>query len=249
MRRTSSPLQLETWSLAAWPAIEQIEYDGWILRFADGHTKRANSVNPLHRSTISVDEKISFCEAAYAQRGLPTVFRLTPFSEPSTLDAALATRGYERIDRTLVMMKSLDGSSDLGSHSAIRRVDLATWLNAFETFGLLSPESMSIRRRIIGKIPSETIPMMTGSADFPTGVNLGVRDGPAIGLFALFVAERVRRNGLGHALVNETLRIASEGGATLAYLQVEETNLPARRLYETLGFTEAYPYWYRVRDR
>ena len=249
MKRTASLLQLEAWALAAWPALEQSEYDGWVLRFAEGHTKRANSVNPLYPTTIGVEEKIAVCEEAYAERGLPTIFRLTPFCEPSNLDDVLAERGYERVDRTLVMTRSLDAPDvppDLGAHNAVRCVDLATWLDAFETLDLLPPESISTRCRIVGRIPSETIPTMADPADSPLGMNLGVRDGRAVGLFALFVAERARRTGLGRALVTETLRIAADRGATLAYLQVEEENGAARRLFDELGFQPIYPYWYRI---
>jgi ribosomal protein S18 acetylase RimI-like enzyme len=34
-------------------------------------------------------------------------------------------------------------------------------------------------------------------------------------------------------------------GARLAYLQVEASNAPARRVYERLGFADAYAYHYR----
>jgi GNAT superfamily N-acetyltransferase len=39
---------------------------------------------------------------------------------------------------------------------------------------------------------------------------------------------------------------AQENGARHAYLGVVELNSPARRLYDKLGFREAYRYWYRV---
>jgi len=37
-------------ALTTWPALQQRLYDGWVVRFARGHTRRANSVNPLYPS-------------------------------------------------------------------------------------------------------------------------------------------------------------------------------------------------------
>ena len=39
-----NPVKIELASYASWVAFEQLNYRGWILRFADGETKRANSV-------------------------------------------------------------------------------------------------------------------------------------------------------------------------------------------------------------
>lgn len=244
MKPPVNPVRLEELGLSAWPALEETRYEGWILRFADGHTKRANSVNPLYPSTIDVEEKIAACERAHEEHGLPAIFRLTPFSEPATLDQALDARDYSMIDRTLVMTRSIANFSAPPSDFSIRPVDAETWLDTFERFDLLSPVDMKTRRRMIGHIPSTVV---AGPTDRPAGINLGVHDGAAVGLFALFVTEERRLQGLGRALVEETLTIAAALGATLAYLQVEELNLPARALYERLGFTEAYPYWHRVR--
>ncbi|MEA3309760.1 MAG: hypothetical protein U9Q70_09655 [Chloroflexota bacterium] len=77
--------RIEEVSLNSWPALQQILFDGWVLRFSEGYTKRANSVNPLFASSLDVEVKIDTCERLYAERGLPTVFRLTPFSSPAGL--------------------------------------------------------------------------------------------------------------------------------------------------------------------
>lgn len=91
---------LEETSLRAWPSVETEEYDGWILRFAEGYTKRtkrANSVNPLYGSAIDLFEKIAYCEK-YADHGLPAVFKLTLESTSQGLENVLAEQGYDRLD-------------------------------------------------------------------------------------------------------------------------------------------------------
>ena len=90
---------IEELSMNAWPAMQSLHYDGWVIRCADGYTKRANSVYPLYASQIDIDKKIGFCESFYRERGLPTVFKLTRASTPANLDAFLEKRGYKETMR------------------------------------------------------------------------------------------------------------------------------------------------------
>jgi ribosomal-protein-alanine N-acetyltransferase len=59
-----------------------------------------------------------------------------------------------------------------------------------------------------------------------------------------------RRSGLGASLVREAARHAASHGASAMFLEVAETNGPARSLYETLGFIHAgtRPNYYRVEN-
>jgi ribosomal protein S18 acetylase RimI-like enzyme len=56
-------------------------------------------------------------------------------------------------------------------------------------------------------------------------------------LAELYVVPDRRRQGLGRALMDEALRAARERGADSMDIGVDEPDQAARRLYETLGFT------------
>jgi GNAT superfamily N-acetyltransferase len=88
--------------LNQWQPLQTMLYDGWVLRFANGYTKRANSVNPIYYSQEDIYEKIRHCERIYAAHRLKTIFKITPFIQPTNLDDILENEGYSIIDPTSV---------------------------------------------------------------------------------------------------------------------------------------------------
>lgn len=60
------------------PALEQQIVDGWICNFAEGYSRRANSVLAFDWRKSS-EESIKTCESLYAKAGLPCIFKM-PFS-------------------------------------------------------------------------------------------------------------------------------------------------------------------------
>ncbi len=107
-RDLASIRALEELSLNAWPALRTTHDDGWVLRFADGYTRRTSSVNPLYPSTEDTREKIHRCERIYLARGQDVVFKITPAAQPADLDATLAAEGYTRQALTSVQTLHLD---------------------------------------------------------------------------------------------------------------------------------------------
>jgi hypothetical protein len=238
--------QIEEAGMNAWPAHQRVLYDGWLLRFADGYTKRANSVNPVYKTTLNVDQKIDHCEAIYRQMGLPPVFRLTPLAQ-AELDPALAGRGYRKIHPTRVLTMALaDWKSPASPETNIRELPLAQWMGVFsEISGSLvekQPAHAEILRNIIN-------PYISAALDI-TGVwvacGFGVLERDWLGLFDIVTHPDHRRQGLATQLIAEMLRWSRSQGARKSYLQVMENNAPALALYAKLGYRDAYGYWYRV---
>ena len=186
--------RLERIMFRARPSFETIEYDGWILRFADGYTKRANSVNPHFGSTLPLSTKIVRCEVLYERRGLPTIFRLTPFSQPADLDRALADAGYDVLDRSLVMASSLDRVPDLETGEVLR-VSSDAWFAAFDQLRRVDPVERATHRRIVESAQGTHCFVLIKRDGGPIACGLGVLVVDAIGLFDLLTAEPDRRRG------------------------------------------------------
>lgn len=76
---------------------------------------------------------------------------------------------------------------------------------------------------------------------------LGVLENNYLGLFFIVTAKKQRRRGHANQLISAILNWGKSKGATQAYIQVETNNLKAINLYNTLGFTEVYQYYYRTK--
>ena len=237
--------RLEELSLNSSTPPGQRLYDGWLLRFSPGRAKRARSVNALYPSRLPLDGKIAHCERAYAAAGLPAIFRITPFSEPAGLDAALAGRGYGRFDTTAVESARLPGPGPGGRGMPLA---LDAWV---EALGGLCDSPPAHRRGHLARLaglglPLRPVAIIEDGAVVATG--LAVLEDDWAGLFDIATAPSHRGRGLGAEIVATLLATAWELGARQAYLQVSEDNAPARRLYRRFGFEERYAYWYRARE-
>lgn len=221
----------------------QLLYDGWLVRLLPGKAKRARSVNAIYPSTRPLVEKIRHCEALYAARGLPAIFRITPFSQPGTLDAELERLGYPRFDTTAVEAASLPAAGDDG-HGCVP-LPLPDWVDAVGALrGSDAPARQGHLARLQGTpLALRPLALLDAGRVVATGLTI-VEDGWA-GLFDIVTDAAQRRQGHGERIVRGLLDAARRLGATQAYLQVSTDNAPARRIYARHGFREQYRYWYR----
>ena len=244
---TINPKRIEEISLNAWPALQQELYDGWILRFSKGYTKRANSVNPLYPSTLDLEEKVAYCEKFYTDRRLKPVFKLTPFCSPPNLDQFLEQRGYRVLDQTLVMVLDLEGIDiQTGPESGILSKGIDEWMEIFYQVNTPSSANQEVHKEILEAISTERYLVAIQQDGAHTACGLGVLEGEYVGLFDLVTNPEERRKGYGTQILLAILDWARHLGARYSYLQVVKQNFPARKLYKKIGFKELYQYWYRV---
>jgi GNAT superfamily N-acetyltransferase len=189
-------------------------------------------------------------EEFYDTRRLPTRYQLSPVATPPGLDELLAERGYEteaRVDvQTAPLGDVLRGTS--GSSSAARLTAepddrwLALWTELFKR-----GDPAITKERLLDRIaPPAGFVLLEREGD-PVAVGYGVVERGWLGIFSMGTVAQARRRGLATHVLHELARWASGLAATECYLQVEEGNEPAHRLYERAGFRTLYSYHYRTR--
>ena len=238
---------LEELSLNAQPALQTEYYDGWVVRFANGYTKRANSVNPLYQSSVDIEKKIAYCEALYGVRKQPTVYKMTPQVCPADLDQVLAQHGYREEPGASLQVLRLD-TLDRPNEG---RVTLSAnpneaWLEAYFRLNNVQERYMPVMRHMITHIAPQKCLATIFHEGRVAAVGLGVLEQGYLGIYDIVTESSLRHRGYGHQLMLYLLNWGKANGAKGAYLQVM-INTPAMYLYEKLGFAELYRYWYRVK--
>ncbi|PSL01838.1 ribosomal protein S18 acetylase RimI-like enzyme [Haloactinopolyspora alba] len=251
---------LEAAAAAGWQALETEWMGGWLLRAADGFTRRANSCLPLDDPGLPLADAVDAVERWYRRRGLVPAFQV-PQPLGGVLDPLLDTRGWDRVTEPVLVM-----TADLDDVAAAARADLppvriddepdAEWLAGYHYRG--------------GDLPDHAVAVLThadtvafasvdddggnGDGDGVAGRRLAIARGavtesPAgrrwLGLAAVEVVPEARRRGLGSHIVAGLATWAAGHGARQAYLQVTESNSGAQATYRGVGFAEHHAYHYR----
>jgi len=223
----------------------QLVYDGWLLRLLKGKAKRARSVNPVYPSKAEIATKIAYCERLYRAAGVPAIFRITPFTEPASLDADLERRGYGRFEPTAVEAAAIDPAR-ADAHGA-EPMALAAWVDAVGAMRGSPPEHRAAHLARLEGMPLQLRPVAVREEGRIVATGLTIVEDDCAGLFDIVTDDSARRRGHARSVVGGLLAAAWALGARHAYLQVKVDNEPARRLYRQFGFEERYTYWYRGR--
>lgn len=242
--------RVEDAALNASAPVEQRWIDGWLVRTCPGKARRARSVQALAEGRLALDERIALAAAVYATAGLPMVVRITPFSRPAALDGELAGRGWVRFEPTRVMVRpALDDCGTSPLPAGVAWVELPADAYAEVVGGLRGStpgeRAAHARRIACSPVPYRGYALRRDGDGAWLCCGQFAREGALAGLYDVVTATGARGRGWGALLCRRLLALAAAQGATCAYLQVGEENRVARRLYERLGFADAYGYHYR----
>jgi len=243
---------IEELSLNSWPSLQNMFYDGWVLRFARGFTRRSNSISPLYSPGLDIDEKIRFCEGLYREKDLDCIFKLTPSVYPVDLDSILEAGGYRVEAPTSVQVLDLTGGDFTPDEEAVLRGAFSdSWLDGFcEISGIPEPHKSTLGEILLRIVPATCFASIreSGLRFSPLlACGIGVVQGSYMGLYDIVTGEQYRRRGYGRRIVMNLLNFGKSRGVKTVYLHVLASNEPAFRLYSGLGFKEIYRYWYRIK--
>ena len=234
---------LEELAANAHVALNVMQYDGWLLRFSEGHTGRANSVSVLYPSTIDLQEKIAYCEACYQGQNLPCLFKLT--DDDPEIGRLLEQRGYREVTPTDVMVLEIPDTGMPEGEVVFSDRPSEEWLSAFFAFeGLQDVKRQQTFRRMLAKILVRTCyAAVIRNGRIIACASSATERGYAM-IQNVVVDPEYRGRGTGKTICRALLCRAKRDGAQYAYLQVVKNNLPAVRLYRELGFQKKYSYRY-----
>lgn len=241
--------RIEDASLNASAPPQQRWMDGWLVRLSPGKAKRARCINAVAAGRMPLAQKLGLCAAAYREAGLPMVVRITRFTQPAGLDGQLAAMGLTLLDDTRVLvlpaLPTAPPPLPAGLHWAA--LDAAAYADTVGALRGSAPEQRlaHAQRLVSSPVPYQGFAICRDGTDEVLACGQFAREAELVGLYDVFTRDSARGQGLASLLCRHLLALAAAEGGSVGYLQVEHDNLTARRIYERLGFAEAYRYHYR----
>ncbi|OGB32496.1 MAG: GNAT family N-acetyltransferase [Burkholderiales bacterium RIFCSPLOWO2_12_FULL_61_40] len=246
--RDIETLERATLDAVAPPAVEAI--DGWLLPFDASTIGRAKSAVPLrHQHPPGADATAMLCtmEARYAAHGLPAAFRVADVPGMAAVHAALARRGYQAQQPTLVQTGATLHLRHAcrGTPAQVSNTPHTAWSGVYLAEGF-DPVDGAYRVQALSRSPHVVyasvveagLPVAAGTAAFSQG-------------WASVHGMRTVQSGRGQGLAGRVLAGLADAalarGLDRVFLQVEEGNTAALALYQRVGFATAwrYHYWRR----
>ncbi|MFY0407859.1 GNAT family N-acetyltransferase [Solicola sp. PLA-1-18] len=250
-RRTRDPLTTSADDLTrvatrGWPPLESEPLGDWLLRAAGGFTGRANSVAVHGDPGTGASDALARVQAYYAARDLPARAQVVVGSGwERTFEAAgwapLPDANPGAVVQVAVLAEALAACGEARRGVVVDEHLTDDWAAAYHR---AAGADGDVVRAVLTGPPTTGFVSVRDDAGALQAVGRVVVTGEWAGLSAVEVSPALRRGGLGRAVVEASLRWASDRGADKAYLQTMRPNTAAIALYAGYGFVDHHDYRY-----
>lgn len=249
-------LEIEHASLRAWPALEEVELEGGILRYAQGVSRRSNALVPSANGQFCPQRLIKATKAYYDSKQQAAVVKVLTQNECdgvfSSLDTLLENDSYEKESPTSVMAVSMQSYKPRLAGISLQHPMASTfslWVEAWHSIRDFNPDQMTVHQQILERMSGQVhCLVLQDSYGQACATGMAVLNGGKLGIFGMSTRQDFRGQGCATRIMDSLIAWGLDGGANYAYLQVENSNRPALSLYKKLGFHSLYTYWYRVKE-
>ncbi len=163
--------------------------------------------------------------------------------ENKVIESYLTERGYETVNPNIIMVRDITDPTD----DSVTEIDLDGWADLVRRIDPDSdPIATEAKHASLSRVTLPTWYATILSDGRETSSGRAVQQDDLYQLAELFTVEDLRGHGLGTQLIRGLLNVGHEAGAQTAFLLVSQSNSGARRLYERLGFRNAYHLRYLV---
>ena len=240
---------IERATLAAVAPRDVEEMHGWLLPFDAGTVGRAHSAVPLRHDISIRAADISMIIARYRAHSFSPSLRIAAVPALAHLDAVLIEQGLKATQPTLTCVACV--ADLLQATEAIAPAEVSTtpstaWSQVYlgEGFDPVDGASrVKALSRASGSLYAQSVDPHSNPAQVvATGV--GSYGHGWLGIHGMRTLATHRKQGHASRILRALAVQAQARALPSAYLQVEEGNRAALRLYESLGFTMAWRYIY-----
>lgn len=226
-------VRMERAHVRAWPALSTAVIDGWLWRSSGGGSQRANSASTIAFTGLDMAAAIDAVEARYQAVGRPARFHTYDHTAPAELAAALRSRGYAEGEATTTMFKPL---APAAAQPDIEYRDRA-WDEWYDVYlGAITEGRREVNRQILSSVPQPSAFLGCREHGRLIATALCVVGFGCAVVECVATRADARRSGGARAVMQGLLSWAAQQDADLAGLQVVPGNVPAVRLYHSLGF-------------